>query len=237
MNKRSKKTLAVAGKVLVRLLLSTVLCAILYFSMLTIATGVFSDVVGYQVYDIETKSAENFYFADGVSEDSKPEPTENTVVTDLREVADDTLTVFHVVSQIMMLILLAIFPYHILWEFGNRDDTNVRYKGQRMDPLRGYRVGALASVPYLLLWVLLMLAKFGIMPDSYMLVYRLATIPFMPFVNWMTANGSLQDAAIWQLLLLLLMLLYLPVVCGVSYQLGHRQFSLREHLVFSKKET
>ena len=30
-------------------------------------------------------------------------------------------------------------------------------------------------------------------------------------------------------------LLFVPVVCGVSYQMGHRQFSIREHLVFAKK--
>ena len=46
MKKRTKKTLLVAGKVLLRVVLASVLCAILYFSMLTIATGLFSDVIG-----------------------------------------------------------------------------------------------------------------------------------------------------------------------------------------------
>lgn len=237
MKKRTKKTLLIAGKVLLRVVLASVLCAILYFSMLTIATGLFSNVVGYQMYDVETETAQNYYFADGVSQDDVPESTDEVVVTALREVPKDTENTFHAISQIMMLIVMAIFPYHILWEFGNHDDTKVRYKGQRPDPLRGYRVGALASIPYFVLWVLLLLTKFGIMPEGYTLVYRIATIPFMPFVNWMTANGMLQDTAVWQLFVLLLMVAYLPVVCGVSYQLGHNQFSIHEHLVFSKKET
>ena len=235
MKKRTKKTLAVAGKVLLRIVLATVLCAILYFSMLTIATGVFSDVNGYQVYDVTTEKSENFYFADGASPEDKPESTNDIIVTDLREVSDETLATFQVISQVMMLIVLAIFPYHILWEFGNQDDTKVRYKGQQLDVLRGYRVGAFASVPYLVLWVLLVLTKFGIMPDGYVLVYRLATFAFWPFVNWMTANGNLQACSIWQLLALLVTAVYITVVCGVSYQLGHKQFSIHEHLVFSKK--
>lgn len=237
MKKRTKKTLAAAGKVLLRLLLSSVLCAILYFSMLTIATGVFSDVVGYQVYNVETESSEDFYFADGVSPEDKPESTDTLIVTDLRKVSVDTQKTFDIISQIMMLIVLAIFPYHILWEFGNHDDTKVRYKGQKLDRMRGYRVGGFAVIPYLVLWVLLMLTKFSVMPDGFTLVYRLATIAFMPFVNWITANGNLQDCSVWQLFALWLMSVYIIVVCGISYQMGHQQFSIHEHLVFSHKKT
>lgn len=236
MKKRTKKTLATAGKVLLRVLLASILCAILYFSMLTIATGVFSDVVGYQVYDVEAQSGENFYFADGVSPEDKPESTDEVMVIDLREVSPSTQKTFDVISQVMMLIVLAIFPYHILWEFGNHDDTKVRYKGQKIDRLRGYRVGGFVAIPYLVLWVLLMLAKLGVMPEGYALIYRLATFPFWPFVNWITANGNLQACSIWQLFALLLMAAYLVVVCGVSYQLGHQQFSIHEHLVFAKKK-
>lgn len=236
MKKRTKKTLVTAGKVLLRVLLATVLCAILYFSMLTIATGVFSDVVGYQVYNVETESGEDFYFADGVSPEDKPESTEELMVIDLRKVSADTQKTFDIISQIMMLIVLAIFPYHILWELGNHDDTKVRYKGQKMDRMRGYRVGGFVAIPYVVLWALLLLAKFGVMPAGYALVYRLATFPFWPFVNWMTASGNLQVCSLWQLFALLLMAVYIVVVCGVSYQMGHQQFSIHEHLVFAKKK-
>ena len=239
MKKRTKKTLAVSGKVFLRVILATVLCAILYFSMLTIATGLFSDVVGYQIFEVkendDTELIEEHYYEPGEKPINEADIDDNQTIIALREVAPDTLAVFQVISQIMMLIILAIFPYHILWEFGNRDDTRVRYKGQRPDPIRGYRIGFFASVPYLILWVLLLLTKYGIMPTGYTQVYRLATFAFWPFVNWLTSNGNLQETALWQLLLLLLTVVYLPVVCGISYQMGHQQFSIREHLVFAKK--
>lgn len=239
MKKRTKRTLAVSGKVLLRVVLSTVLCAIIYFSMIFIATGMFSDVVGYQIHeenqDGEIYLVEEHYYKDGEKHLTKADVEDNQVLTALREVPPKTLTVFHILSQIMMLIVFAIFPYHILWEFGSRDDTKVRYKGQRPDPYRGLRVGAFAMIPHTVLWGLLLLVKFGLMPENYSEIYRWVNIPFMPFINWVTSNGDMSATSVWQLCLLLPMLLYIPVVCGVAYRMGHSQFSLREHLVFAKK--
>lgn len=235
MKKRTKKTLAVSLKVFVRLLVCTLLCGLLYLSMEVIAWTMFSDVVGYQVYHVDEDVRENFYFEDGVAAEDKPEPTDKLLVVDLRDVKPSVLTTFRVLSQIMMLTILAIFPYHILWDLGNRDDTKVRYKGKKPDPFRGYRVGALASIPYAVMWVLLPVAKLGLLPAGYGEVYRLATIPFMPFTNWIMPSDQVNETAVWRILVLAIALLFVPVVCGVSYQLGHRQFSLREHLVFAKK--
>lgn len=239
MKKRTKKTLAVSGKVLLRVVLATVLCAILHLSMMFIATGIFSDVVGYQIHEEKDNGeivlVDNHIYKGGEKHLTKSDVADNQVLTEIREVPPKTLVVFNVLSQIMLLVLLAIFPYQILWEFGNRDDTNVRYKGQRPDPIRGCRIGAIVAIPYAILWVLLVVAKIGFIPDGYMQIYRLATMPFFPFVQWVTTNGDLQATALWQLLLLLPILLYFPAVCGVAYRLGHKQFSIHEHLVFGKK--
>ena len=240
MKKRTKRTLGVSGKVLLRLVLATVLCVILYFSMMFIATGMFSNVIGYQIHE-ENENKEivlvkEHIYEDGEEHLTKADIEDNQVLTALREVPPATLKVFNVLSQIVMLIVFAIFPYHILWEFGNRDDTKVRYKGQRPDPWRGFRVGGFAMVPYALLWVLLLMTKFGVMPTGYVEAYRWINIPFMPFINWVTSNGDLQNTAVWQLLLLLPILLFIPVVCGIAYRMGHNQFSIREHMVFAKKK-
>ena len=241
MKKRTKRTLAVSGKVLVRLILASILCAILYFSMMTIATGVFSDVVGYRIHEMtennEIVLIEEHKYAAGEKHVTKAELdiTDDQAFTELREVPPKTLAVFNALSQVMMLIVLAIFPYHILWDFGNRDDTKVRYKGQRPDPYRGFRVGGLAMVPYVVLWVLLLVAKCGWLPGNYGKIYRLLTIPFLQYTDWVMPSGNLQETAVWQLLLLIPTLLFVPIVCGISYQLGHKQFSIREHLVFTKK--
>ena len=241
MKKRTKKTLSVSGKVFLRLVLATVLCAIVYLSMMTIGIGMdaFSHVVGYQLYeeteDGEIVCIENHTYKDGEKHLTKAEIEDNQSLTETRDFLPNVKAVFQIVSQIIMLIILAIFPYHIMWEFGNRDDTNVKYKGQRADPYRGLRVGAFAMVPYLLLWLCLLVARLGVLPEGYAQVYRLATIPFMPYVQWVMPS-ALPNTTIGQIMLLLPILLYIPVVCAVSYRLGHNQFSIREHLVFAKKK-
>lgn len=242
MKKRTKKTLSVSGKVFLRLVLATVLCAIVYLSMMTIGIGMdaFSQVVGYQLYEEKDNGQivciETHTYKAGEKHITKADIEDNQSLTETRDFLPNVKTVFQIVSQVFMLIILAIFPYHIMWEFGNRDDTNVRYKGQRMDLWRGFRVGLFAMVPYALLWVLLLIAKFGVLPDGYMQAYRLAHFSYMPFLNWVLPAGSLLNTEFWRLFALLPMLLYIPVVCGISYRLGHKQFSIRERLVFAKKK-
>lgn len=241
MKKRTKKTLSVSGKVFLRLVLATVLCAIVYLSMMTIGIGMdaFSQVVGYQLYEEKDNGQivciETHTYKAGETHITKADIEDNQSLTETRDFLPNVKTVFQIVSQVFMLIILAIFPYHIMWEFGNRDDTNVRYKGQRPDPYRGFRVGAFAMVPYVLLWLCLLFTWLDILPESYAQVYRVATIPFMPYVQWVMPN-VLSNTTITQLLLLLPTLLYIPVVCGISYRLGHKQFSIRERLVFAKKK-
>lgn len=243
MTKRTKKTISVSGKVFLRLILATVLCAIVYLSMMTIGVGMdaFSHVTGFQLYEKNEQGqgvlVKTHMYVEGEKHLTTADIDEkNQSLQELRDLKPHIKVPFQTVSQILMLIILAIFPYHIMWEFGNRDDTNVRYKGQRMDLWRGFRVGLFAMVPYALLWVLLLIAKFGVLPDGYMQAYRLAHFSYMPFLNWVLPAGSLLNTEFWRLFALLPMLLYIPVVCGISYRLGHRQFSIRERLVFAKKK-
>ena len=142
----------------------------------------------------------------------------------------------NVISQILMLIVLGIFPYHILWEFGNRDDTNVRYRGQRPDPWRGIRIGCLAMIPFFVAWLLMLVAKFGFLPPTYVQIYRIMAFPFLPYVNWVLGSAqTLTDVALWRILLIVPTLLYVPAVSGLAYKLGGRQFSFSEFITFKKK--
>ena len=163
MNKRTKKTLSVAVKLFIRLLVATVLCAILYVSMNVITTAFLSDVVGYQVYEQNedgevSQVGEDYYYKAG-EEHATAESLklkDNQMMTSIRVVPAGKQTAMNVITQVLLLVLFGIFPYHILWAFGNRDDTNTRYRGQRTDSLRGFKVGLLATAPFALVWLLLL---------------------------------------------------------------------------------
>ncbi len=243
MKKRTKKTLGVAIKVFTRLLLATVLCAILYVSMNVISTAFFSDVVGYQIYEQneaqEVILAEEHYYQPGeaIQTSETMDLAENQMFSAIRIVPDATKRTMDVISQILMLIVFCVFPYHILWEFGNRDDTNVRYRGQRPDPVRGLKIGLLAMIPSVVFWVLLVISKYVSVLHSYLGFYRIVAFPYLPYTNWLVGDAaSASDVSLWRLLLLLLMFMVVPAVCAIAYRMGGNQFSITEFLTFVKKK-
>ena len=243
MKKRTKKTLRVAGKVFTRLLLATVLCAILYVSMNVISTAFFSNVVGYRIFEQnanqEVSMIEEYYYQSGdvVQTADTMELADNQMFSAIRVVSDSTKRAMDIISQVLMLIVLGVFPYHILWEFGNRDDTNVRYRGQRPDPWRGVKIGLLSMTPFTLAWVLLMVSKYVSALSGYLPVFRIVGFAYMPYINLVLGNAqSAADVAVWRLALLLPIFLVVPLVCAVAYRMGGRQFSLAEFFTFVRKK-
>lgn len=244
MKKRTKKTIQIAAKVFLRLLLATVLCAILYISMNVISTAFFSDVVGYKIFmqnedqTVELKTEYRYKDGEAVITAEDLELADNEMFSAIREVSAPTKRVMDTISQILLLIVLGVFPYHILWEFGNRDDTNVRYRGQRPDPLRGLKIGLLSVSPFVALWAVLVISKFVPALNGVLTIYRLVSFPYLPFVNWMIGGvTATAEVALWRLLVLLVpVILVVPVVSAVAYRLGGHQFSVAEFLTFVKKK-
>lgn len=242
MKKRTKKTLSIAVKVFIRLLLASVLCAILYVSMNVISTAFFSNIVGYQIFEQNENGEVNMvvehYYQSGdpIQTADTIELADNQMFSAIRVVPPGAQKTMNVISQVLMLIVLGVFPYHILWEFGNRDDTNVRYRGQRPDPLRGAKIGLLAISPFAVSLVVLLLSKYIVPLGNYLAIYRVTAFPYLPYVNWLLGDAASAAAvSIWRLLLLIPTLFFVPLVCSVAYRMGGRQFSIAEFITFSKK--
>ncbi|MBR5524394.1 MAG: hypothetical protein IKU51_03915 [Clostridia bacterium] len=243
MKKRTKKTFGVGCKVFVRLLLALLMCAILYVSLSVISTGLLSESVGYRLYEqAEDESVdmieEHYYTVDEeVLTSDDFELKENQMFTAIRVVPEGTQKVVNVVSQILMLIILSLFPYNVLWQFGSRDDVNVRYRGQKEDRMRGVKIGLIGNAPFAFLWVLLLLSRFGLISGGFIQLYRFLAFPFLPYVNWILGSGTtVNDIDLWRILLLLPTLLVVPLVCGVAYRMGGTQFSIIEFITFAKKK-
>lgn len=243
MKKRTKKSISVATKVFTRVLLSVVLCAVMYVSMQFISVGIFGDEVGYRIIQQEKDGSAHYvpeleyHYKENETSSvrSDLDLPDNQIAEPIIEASDTTQTVMNVVAQILMLVVLGIFPYNILWQFGNRDDTNVRYKGQRPDPYRGIKIGFLAMIPFALFWVLLLVARF-IDWNGYYQFFNLINSPFMPFNNLLLGTfESLKEVALWRFFLLLPTLLFVPIVSGIAYRMGGNQFSLVEFITFKKK--
>lgn len=244
MKKRTKKTIGVATKVFIRVLLGIVLCAILNVSMNTITVGLFGNEIGYRVIEQQEDGTAKYlpemeyHYKPGESSSLRLDLDldKNQLAEPIIVPSATTKTIMGILTQIVMLVVLGIFPYHILWQFGNRDDTNVRYKGQRPDPWRGVKIGALATLPFALMWAVLMIAKF-IEWNGFFQIYNLISFPYIQYNTLVLGSfNSISEVALWRILLLLPTLLFVPLVSGVAYRLGGNQFSIAEFLTFKKKK-
>lgn len=239
MKNTTKHTLKTALKVWGRIVVATVMCAVLYLSMSVLGNGLFGRTVGYRIAQTDeagtTKLVEEHYFVDGETEDSIPEVGEGQTVMKITEIPRGVRALLDVLTSLMMLFLLGIFPYNLLWELGGKDDTKVRYKGKTPDPLRGLRIGALATIPAALLYIGMWIVKITGKGTLYLAIYRITQIPYLPYINAVLGTAAEPGKLpLGGLVACALPLIFVPVVCAVSYRLGFRKFSIKEHLTYKK---
>lgn len=237
--KATKNSWKTALKVWARILVASLMCGVLYLSMTVLGNGLLSKTVGYRIAQTDeagvTKLVEEHYFTSGETAESIPEAAEGQTVIKITEISRGVQVLMDVLTSLMMLFLLGVFPYNLLWELGGKDDTKVRYKGKKPDPWRGFRIGWMATIPAALLYLALWIVKFMGSGGLYLSIYRILQIPYLPFINAMI--GTATDPAkipVWGLAACAVTLLYIPAVCAVSYRLGFRKFSIKEHLTYQK---
>jgi hypothetical protein len=140
----------------------------------------------------------------------------------------------NVLSSIMMLLLLASFPYSIVWSKGDRDKNSVNFGHMQEDKLRGLKVGLMAAIPSAIGYIVLVLSKLGVCFPKYIFLYRFANVPFMPIINSMVSTEIQNTAQVpWPAILAMLMVVaFVPLVCHFAYFLGYKQISLSEKFIY-----
>jgi hypothetical protein len=141
-----------------------------------------------------------------------------------------------VVIQTVCLLLFFSFVYAAAWRAGDHDVTNLERKQETLDNLKGLKAGLLASIPFALTSVTLILPKLGLTPDIsfvYKLlncyVYTLNNLILSPqeiaSINWIAIAGAT---------VLQIFLVTFPAALG--YFLGSHRISLMEQLVYKKNQ-
>ena len=88
-----------------------------------------------------------------------------------------------VLSQVLMLLILAAFPYGILWGQGDRDRNSVQFGHMQEDKRRGLKVGLLAAIPSVAVYLFLLLSRLGLFWDKYIQLFQILNASFAPAVN------------------------------------------------------
>ncbi len=249
MKKRTKRTLKMAFKVWGRMVMAGVMCAVMIFSFGTLANGLLSEEIGYRVIKTDPDATEftadnsaivrEVYYEDGVEPPANEaiELGDGETLQRLYEMSHGMEIAVNIFVLLCSLFILGVFPYNLLWEMGSKDENKVRFGRSRYDCLRGLKIGALATLPSVLVYVLLILSRFDLFFENYLGIYRILTIPFLPYLNLITDTANMAtDLNLWHFLGLLAIFVFIPLVCMVAYQLGYRQFSLKERFTYEKKD-
>ena len=166
-------------------------------------------------------------------------PTNQRQMTIRSELSPAMNLLMDIIAQVLMLLLLAAFPYSILWAQGDRDKNSVNFGHMSEDKLRGLKVGLMAEIPYFFTYFLLLLSRLVVFFPNYIGIYRLFNLPFLPLFNRIIGGAGVTATAqvSWLgMLWLLLLLAVVPAVCHLAYFLGYKQISISEKLIYVNPE-
>ncbi|MBQ9860425.1 MAG: hypothetical protein IJO76_07115 [Clostridia bacterium] len=228
-----------AWHVFLRMVLATLLCVFLFLSMSVLTVGLLGSNVGYRIMeqaeDGTMVTVEEHYYELGEKEVTSLKLPEGQVLEQIRDVSDGVQTGVDIVTQAFMLLVVCAFPYTLLWALGDKDSVGVRYRGKKECLHRGFLIGLLGNVPYIVVYLILLASRFGLVPGGYLALFRLINLPFLPYINGIVpaAIASATDLSIWHLLGVLPVILVIPALCGIAYILGYKQISLQERATYA----
>ena len=237
-NTEKEGLVLLAAKNFLKTVVAAIMCFIIYISLSVIIIGMTTHPIGYTLYELneagEQVIVEEKLFDDTITK--APEPGEGQGVESIMsDPPQAAMIALNVISQTIMFIILAVFIVSAMREKGQRDLTQVKYRGARQDKLCGLKIGVLTIIPAFVAYLVLIFSKLtGLMP-WYLFAYRYINICFLPIINSVSATAALSSEISWVALLVILLLhLYIPLVCHVSYTMGYKQIFLADKLMYKK---
>lgn len=138
-----------------------------------------------------------------------------------------------VVCQLLNFCVLFSLPYGLAWQAGSSDRNKHLFGRVKEDRRKGLKAGVIASIPFFLLSVLLILARAGLFTGEYLYPYRLLSCIFFP-LNYSLLAGTLSLGEMgWGVVILSACTnLILPIIPAFGYALGYRELSIHERFFY-----
>lgn len=226
-----------------RQIIVTVMNIFVCVSLMVLATAAFTQVNGYDavVYEEDGKTeVERYTYLEADGEDTKKADYEEKgyIVTTNETRTPMSKTgqrIYYIVTQIIAILLMTGFIYPNLWSLGAKDSNLVRFKHKKEDKLRGLKIGAVATIPPLVL--MLVIFVFGRKLFNVAL-FSLLFANFYSLIGVIAGSAyMLSELAVWQMVLMVLLLAIVPLISFGAYLLGYKDISLGEKIVYKKNNT
>ena len=238
------KLIKLGLKVFTRFALGTVMCLIVFFSFNFAITAGFSDVVGQKVYFYNEEVGKEvlvcYHNADGTQgDDCKCAQYDEAKLNSIpdKKLSDRMQNISLILAQIFAFVMMTGILCGTVWEMGNKDISAVKQGRTTENILRGLFIGIIATVPSLVVFVLLVLSSVKVFNPAFLDTYRLLNSQFHYIITLIYSSAATAaQLSIGKLLLLLALHLYLPIISFISYYFGYKDKNLIEFITFKKKE-
>lgn len=237
-----------SGGIIMAAMLGFFLC----ISINVICTALFTDYIGYNAYvyteDSDKAIAEYQYLYTDNDGDGKDDGTDTkkaeyeeqgyTVTTyKVRSTLEGAgKSVFLGITQVLNLILLISFASSSVYKQGFKDANLVRTGHLKSDSLKGFKIGAVANIPFFVLFAVMVV--FTVTTPNFRTVwYAFLNSQFYPIILQISGGADIvSKLSILQLLLLFVLQLIVPVISGIAYILGFKEINFSDKIVYKKGE-
>lgn len=233
-----------AVSVAIRYIIVALITFFVYLSVTVVITGIFTENIGYTVFSTENgQSTElyRYYFSQG--EDIKfaeyqAQGLELTKITE-RSVLSGTPKFFNdAITQIIGAIMIFAFIHSVVWKLGDRE-ANLACAGIKpIDKLRGLKIGILADIPFIIAYLILIIAKTGLISGNWYALFRFINFQVFTIINLIfgQATSSALAASALSVGFGAVTLLILPLVCHICYVLGYKRIVLSDRIIYKKNK-
>lgn len=256
-----KNGVKMSGSLIVAAIISFFLCV----SMLNICSAIFTKEIGYDAYVYENETSEDiiaqysytYTDEDGDGKDDgqdikkiEYEKLGYSVITvkTRSSLEGSSKAIFLISTQALCLIMVTAFSSSSVYKQGFKDRNLARIGHIKEDMLKGFKIGLVGNIPFLLLFVLLLVLRviIGVSPNEEVVGglsqirvvwYAFLNSQYYPLITLISAGvQEISQLNIIQLILFFLLQLIAPAISGVSYILGYKEINLAEKLVYKKEE-
>lgn len=216
---------------------ASIMCFVLVITFNMIGSNVFGEQIGYSMQgEIEGEEGATilyeYRYEEG--EDLKKQEYIDKGYTLTKIPIKITKPVWDIIAQICLVIMMGVFVYNNLWKIGFKDNNAVRIGTVCEDKLKGLKIGFLATLPSIILLVVLFVGKNTFAKSVSVATYSLF-VPHLHRAFYLLSGASgayFADLELWQMVIMFALLLIMPIVATVAYILGYKSILVSEKIVY-----
>ena len=227
-----------------KLVVSTIMCFIIVFSLTFLSAFIFSNEIGYRVSGVSPEGVINdelyiHKYADGEDlryQEYEQQGYELNKVEIRSEVSGGARTFLQVASQICCLGVLISFIFPMFKDLGNKDRNAVNFGRIAEDKLKGLKAGLFAIIPVCVVTLFFIFTKNNLTANFSVTLYLFFNSAFYGIMDFLTNHvTAFKDTQTLNLILIMVVHLIIPIIAHIAYSLGFRDISIKERLIYKDK--